>query len=324
MIKTALIILTLALAAPAVARDPLFALPVECTLGQDCYIQAHVDTDPSEGAADFTCGGLSRDDHKGIDFALPSIAAMHAGVNVISSAPGKVLRMRDGLPDTPITTANQIAELAGKDCGNAVVIGHGNGWETQYCHMQKDSIAVQIGQRVAKGTVLGKIGLSGRTSFPHVHLSLRKDGRTIDPFNPTGIISCTAPPSRQLWEDPISYVPTGLIDIGFAPVLPKYSAITDGKVTRVVTRDAPALVLWAFAFGSQNGDEIDIRITSPNGAPFERTILIEKSQSRYFRAFGKRRKDGAHWPAGRYQGEIILRRNGAEMDRRVIEMEIDP
>lgn len=324
MIKAALISLILSLASPAVARDPLFALPLDCTLGENCFIQTHVDTDPSEGAADFTCGTLSRNDHKGVDFALQSDAAMRAGVNVISTAPGKVLRLRDGMEDVALTSKDQIAALAGQDCGNAVVIGHGNGWESQYCHMQKGSIAVIRGQRVAKGTVLGKVGLSGRTTFPHAHLSLRKDGRVIDPFNPDGIISCTMPPRRQLWEDPISYVPTGLIDIGFASSIPNYPAITDGSVDRIVLKDSPALVLWGFAFSSQIGDEMEMIISPPNSASFSQKTIIQKAQPRYFRASGKRRKGEALWPAGPYKGEVILRRDGQEMDRRVIEMTIQP
>ncbi|MGH1331213.1 MAG: M23 family metallopeptidase [Paracoccaceae bacterium] len=293
-------------------------------MGEDCYIQAHVDTDPSEGAADFTCGPLSRDDHQGIDFALQSDAAMRAGVNVVSAAPGTVLRLRDGMADVALTSSDQIAALAGQDCGNAVVIGHGNGWESQYCHMQKGSIAVIRGQRVAKGTVLGKVGLSGRTTFPHVHLSLRKNGRNIDPFNPDGVISCTMLPSRQLWEDPIAYRPTGLIDAGFSPLMPKYTAVTDGTAAGKIAPNSEALVLWAFAFGGQPGDLISMRIIPPKGAPFEEDIQIDRSQGRYFRGFGKRRKTGIAWPTGLYKGEIILRRDGIEMDRRVIEMTVQP
>ncbi len=69
-----------------------------------------MDHDPGPDAADFTCNGLSYDTHTGTDFALPSLAAMQAGVAVLAAAPGTVAALRDGMPDTGLTpdTAAQI------------------------------------------------------------------------------------------------------------------------------------------------------------------------------------------------------------------------
>jgi murein DD-endopeptidase MepM/ murein hydrolase activator NlpD len=61
------------------------------------------------------------------------------------------------------------------------VIVHDQGWETQYCHLKHGSISVKVGDTVQVGDVLGKIGLSGRTQFPHVHVSVRHNGTRIDP-----------------------------------------------------------------------------------------------------------------------------------------------
>ena len=80
--------------------QPHLALPLDCTLGESCFIQNYVDDDPGPGAADFTCGALTYDGHKGTDFALTSIAAMEAGVTVRAAAPGVVRGVRDGMPDT--------------------------------------------------------------------------------------------------------------------------------------------------------------------------------------------------------------------------------
>ena len=73
-------------AAPATARDPILSLPVDCTLGDDCFILQYADADPGRGAADYTCGPMSYDGHKGTDFAVPSFAAMAEGVDVIAAA----------------------------------------------------------------------------------------------------------------------------------------------------------------------------------------------------------------------------------------------
>jgi murein DD-endopeptidase MepM/ murein hydrolase activator NlpD len=112
----------MALAPPAGAFD--LAFPADCTLGAGCYIQQYHDHDPGPEATDYTCGPLSYDGHDGTDIALPTRAAMATGVAVLAAAPGVVKGLRDGVADAaPFPT--------GQDCGNGVVIDHGNGWETQ-------------------------------------------------------------------------------------------------------------------------------------------------------------------------------------------------
>lgn len=77
----------MSLAAPAVARDILLGLPIDCDLDNVCYIQQFVDHDPTDAASDFACGTLTYDGHTGTDFALPSRAMVDTGVNVIATAP---------------------------------------------------------------------------------------------------------------------------------------------------------------------------------------------------------------------------------------------
>jgi hypothetical protein len=83
--------LALALPAGAFAQtDFRLAWPAACTLGETCHIQQYYDHDAGPKAADFTCGTLSYDGHDGTDIALPTRAAMTAGVEVLASAPGTV------------------------------------------------------------------------------------------------------------------------------------------------------------------------------------------------------------------------------------------
>ena len=63
-----------------------------------------------------------------------------------------------------------------RNCGNGVVIRHADGWETQYCHLRRGSVQVAEGDRVEAGEPLGLVGMSGEANFPHVHLSVRRDG----------------------------------------------------------------------------------------------------------------------------------------------------
>jgi murein DD-endopeptidase MepM/ murein hydrolase activator NlpD len=63
--------------------------------------------------------------------------------------------------------------------GRMVEIDHGNGIATRYGHLS--SIAVQDGQTVDAGTVLGRIGSSGRATGPHLHYEVRVDDKAVDP-----------------------------------------------------------------------------------------------------------------------------------------------
>lgn len=284
------------------AAEPSLTLFADCTLGETCYFQQYVDHDAGPGAQDFTCGALSYDGHKGTDLALPSIAAMLTGVDVIAAAPGRVIGTRDGVED-------RIMPAGGDDrpaCGNGVAIDHGDGWVTQYCHMRRGSIRVKTGDRMARGDVLGQVGLSGRTQFPHVHMSVRQGDTVVDPFAAGG--GCGAP-GRSLWAETPAYQPTGLIALGFSDGLPDYDTIKSGIASEVRPgRDAAALVLWAYGYGAQPGDSLQFRIDGPDGPLLDSAVDLKKQQILYYQAAGKR----LHAPlkAGAYRGVVTLTRDG--------------
>ena len=70
------------------------------------------------------------------------------------------------------------AEVAG-GYGNLVQLNHGRGYQTRYAHMQK--ILVRAGQYVRRGTVIGLVGSTGRSTGPHLHYEVRYKGKAIDP-----------------------------------------------------------------------------------------------------------------------------------------------
>ncbi len=184
--RTALSLFSFLSLSSPVATEPLppgggFSLPVMCALRRDCWTLNYPDMAEDSRVLDPACGARSYDGHKGTDFAIRDTVAMRRGVNVIASASGTVLRVRDGVADRRLRTANDRSRVAGRECGNGLVIDHGSGWETQYCHLRRRSVVVRPGQTVRRGQQLGKVGLSGRTKFPHVHLSIRHDGRVLDP-----------------------------------------------------------------------------------------------------------------------------------------------
>ncbi|MCA0920580.1 M23 family metallopeptidase [Pseudooceanicola nanhaiensis] len=296
------------------AAEPSLTLYADCTLGETCYFQQYVDHDPGPEAEDFTCGALSYDGHKGTDLAVPSLAAMMAGVDVIAAAPGRVIGTRDGVED-------RIMPPEGDDrpaCGNGVAIDHGEGWVTQYCHMRRGSIRVRTGDVLERGALLGQVGLSGRTQFPHVHMSVRRGDEVIDPFAVGG--GCGTP-GRSLWAETPAYLPTGLIALGFSDGLPSFDDIKSGAASEVQPgRDAGALVLWAYAYGSKPGDGLRFHIEGPEGALLDNDVALEKQQILYYQAAGKRLK--APLPAGTYRGEVTLTREGLAPVTRTITMTV--
>lgn len=66
--------------------------------------------------------------------------------------------------------------------GTYVEVDHGNGYKTLYAHME--AVNVQVGQAVTGGqTVIGFIGITGRTTGPHVHFEIRYNDVTVNPEN---------------------------------------------------------------------------------------------------------------------------------------------
>jgi len=85
-----------------------------------------------------------------------------------------------GSPINPVGSG--IVEFAGQvydGHGNMVIIDHGDGLKSTYSHM--DKIYVGVGNMIGAGTVIGTIGMTGRTTGPHVHLEIIDNGTMVDP-----------------------------------------------------------------------------------------------------------------------------------------------
>lgn len=108
------------------------------------------------GRADPIDGGRSQ--HNGIDIAAPQ------GTPIIVQAGGTVV-------------AN---DFQSGGAGNYVVVDHGNGLQSKYFHMSGRS-PLQVGTRVEEGQALGAVGSTGRSTGPHLHYELWKDGVVVDP-----------------------------------------------------------------------------------------------------------------------------------------------
>ncbi len=299
-------------AAHAAAEPPRLALPVDCPSAESCYVQNFVDADPGPAARDQTCGPLTYDGHNGVDIALHSHSAMREGVEVRAAAAGRVKALRDGMADRIMTDPDDPA-LNGRAAGNAVVLTHPEGWETQYSHLRRGSVAVEVGQEVAAGQRLGEIGLSGRTVFPHVEFSVRHQGRSIDPYSGLEVGSGCGEGARGLWTaeaaSRLAYRASGHLDSGFLGQVPEAQTAWRGgyRGARVGQRD-PALVFWVSGWGLRAGDQEDLRLIGPDSQVLaEHRQAADKTQARFFRYIGLKRRLES-WPAGDYRAVFRLRR----------------
>ncbi|EKD88826.1 MAG: peptidase M23 [uncultured bacterium] len=64
--------------------------------------------------------------------------------------------------------------------GYHVIVDHQNGYQTLYAHLS--DIYVSADQAVAKGSVIGRMGSTGRSSGPHLHFEVRKNGTSLNPL----------------------------------------------------------------------------------------------------------------------------------------------
>ena len=98
---------------------------------------------------------------------------MIKGFEVLAANAGRVISIENSIPDQVLT--DQVKQqLKEQKCGNNIVLEHGNGWRTQYCHLMQHSVIVKPDEKVKRGQSIGLLGLSGFTSYPHLEFILQK------------------------------------------------------------------------------------------------------------------------------------------------------
>ncbi len=308
-------ILSLGLAAGAAAPPSApfqLALPLDCTPGRDCLVQNYTDHDPTPGRRDFACGPLTYDHHQGTDFRIPDMAAQRRGVKVLAAAPGVVLRVRDGVDDisfrdlpTPVPS--------NRACGNGLIIQHAGGWQTQYCHMARGSLRVHEGEKVSTGTVLGLVGLSGQTEFPHLHLSVRENKQDVDPFA-YGAAPGQCNGGRSLWRPELQaelrYRPRSVLNAGFADAPLTMPQVEQGNL-RAPGAGSDVIVAYVRAIGLRTGDVQQLVVQGPKGGVIVRqtspALARDKAQQLVFAGS----RTHGRWAAGRYSADYRVLNGGA-------------
>ena len=304
-----------ATSSPAQQQEQPFslALPLDCKFGETCFIQQYFDHDPSTGVKDYRCGTMSYDGHNGVDLRVPTMAAQQKGVSVLAAASGIVKAVREGVADVNVRAAG-LDSVAGRECGNGVLIEHEGGWETLYCHMAKGSVHVQTGEHVETGTKLGLVGLSGQTEFPHLHFSVGHNGIMVDPFAVGEKDACEV--SHPLWsaaaEDALAYHSPSVINFGFADEPLSVSDVEFGRADAMLpTASSSALVAFIRAIGLKAADVQSFTLRGPGGEVLahNETPPLDSNMAERFMFVGKR-KASAEWPRGTYEAEFQIRRDG--------------
>lgn len=94
---------------------------------------------------------------------------LHPGIDFAAQTGTRIYAMNDGV----VTKAKKYLSD-----GNTVVIDHGGGISSIYLHLSQ--ISVKEGQKVKKGQIIGNVGTTGYSTGPHLHLSLKIDGVSVD------------------------------------------------------------------------------------------------------------------------------------------------
>lgn len=305
--------------------------PVDCKYGKDCFISNYFDHEENPNVfKDHVCGAMSADGYKSTDFMLRNVAQMKDGVNVVAGDEGVVKAARNDVADVNVELSG-VGAVKGRECGNGVVIEHKRGYETQYCHLKRDSVTVKRGDKVEKGQVIGQVGLSGLTNFPYLEFTVRMNGKPIDPFTGEDVVSgkaevaCDSLDIYPLWdkvtERNLTYINTTLLSSGFSSKVPNALGAREGKYTQAkIYNNTKLLSFWVDILGTSVGDKLRITVYDPVGTEIyndTKTLIADKRH--LFQFVGvKLDADKASWAVGQYVGKVELISSASGKDKAVI------
>ena len=113
------------------------------------------------------------------------------GKPIYATDAGTVTFARSNIPDNPKPGVNdeklwKIKDSYWPHTGNVVIIRHKDGMVTVYAHFKKNSVKVKKGDKVRRGQMLGRVGNSGNSTGPHLHIQMWHDDKGFRPLQFTG------------------------------------------------------------------------------------------------------------------------------------------
>lgn len=306
-----LMIVLLSASLPALAAD--YAFPLVCEPNVSCFVLSYPDLDAAPNQArDYTCGTTTQDGDNMVRFGLSNIAQVPTGVPVLAAADGTVIETLDGLPDLYLKARAQLKKGT-PACGNAIIIDHGKGERSAYCHLLDKSLQVKKGDRVVRGQIIAAVGQSGLAFWPQLGFSIMKRGLFVDPMSGASTIEGCGIPPRPLLDLPDAfktYAPFVITDIGFATDVPSSDIVRRGLAPRLsaAPRTSSNIVLWGYTLNLQAGDTLNVRVLDTEGRTLASASARFKEAQSEFPVLFPVAPAQTRWKPGIYTGEITLER----------------
>jgi murein DD-endopeptidase MepM/ murein hydrolase activator NlpD len=207
-------------------------------------VNNYVDLDSGGGILDYNCGSASYDGHQGIDIEIRDFYDMDEGVPILCAAEGVVYFTHDGEFDRRL-------ECIPGAVANAVAVEHADGSSAYYFHMRKNSVQVQVGDTVEVGDILGYIGSSGCSTFPHLHFEIH-DGVVVEPHHGP----CQGNPSR--WAFPqgpyVMDLPLELLTHGVTTLNATWELISERPPSATHVQSGQTISTWIKVRSLQDTD----------------------------------------------------------------------
>ena len=242
-----------------------FIWPETDTPFQDHLLGNYVDLDPTSGIRDWRGNTATFNGHQGLDLGGTNFAAMDAGRPVVAAADGVVVAIADGNPDRSTFFSALPANL--------VAIDHGDGWQTSYLHLRRDSVEVKVGDEVQQGDMLGLEGSSGNSTASHLHFGVQHHGRSVETFLDP----------NAYWANPLGYVGDEpfMVDSGhtnYNPIRHLKERPSDVDVTSQASFQTS--YVWGRFSGLREDDFVEFTWVRPNGVVHaRRSTVVPQDQS---------------------------------------------
>jgi hypothetical protein len=175
---------------------------------------------------------------------------------------------------------------------------------------------VKPGDPVTRGQKLGEIGASGMAQFPHVHITVRRDGEKLDPVSGhalgAGCLAQGETAAPLFAPDVVAALGKGeaeLIAFGLAGGPLDHAALAVSGPPPQATSASPAIVGWGWFINLRKGDRVVVRLTGPDGQAIaeNRSDPMDRAKASFSTFAGKK---GAPQP-GSYAVRVAVERDGA-------------
>ncbi len=282
----------------AAGQTPFLQTPVPGMQNKQYFIMNYPDEDSTMGYGDFRCGSVSYEAHQGTDFGLRDFAVMDSGVTVIAAAPGIVIAAVDGLFD------RSKAAITG-GYGNYVAV-NSNGYLIYYAHLKKNTILVKVGDTLQVGDIIGQVGSSGKSSDPHLHFEIQKNGRMVDPW------AGACNPAASLWVAQEAYTDTLLVmDAGFINLTPTLDTLRERPPTiRTFIPSDVKVWFWVHTLNIHAGDTCSAYWYRPDGTEHYHYHHVQTADLRYswdwFNIYALKTMPEGVW-------KVVYKHNGREI-----------